>query len=81
VYQERFQPRSGQVYASPVLADGKLYYVSRRGGTYVLPARPAFKILAHNSLGDRSAFSASPAVSGGRLLIRSDTHLYCLGSK
>jgi len=81
VYEQPLQPRSGQVYASPVLADGKLYYVSRRGGTYVLPARPAFEVLAHNLLGDRSTFNASPAVSGGLLLLRSDKFLYCLGTR
>lgn len=81
IYEEPLEPRSGQVYASGVLADGKLYYVSRRGGAYVLPAKPAFKVLAHNSLGDRSAFNASPAVSESQLLIRSDARLYCLGEK
>jgi len=80
VYERRLEPRAGQVYPSPVLADGKLYYLTRRSGTFVLPARPAFEILAHNSLGDRSTFNSSPVVDGGRLLIRSNTHLYCLGS-
>ena len=79
VYEERLGPRAGQVYPSPVLAGGNLYYVTRRGGTFVVPAKPTFKLLAHNSLGDRSTFNASPAVSGNHLLIRSDTYLYCLG--
>jgi len=81
VYEEPLGPRAGQVYASPVLADGKIYYVTRRGGVYVVAAKPAFELLAHNSLGDRSTFNASPAVAGNRLLIRSDTYLYCLGDK
>jgi len=81
VYEQRLASRAGQVYASPVLADGKIYYVARRGGVYVVPAKPAFELLAHNTLGDRSTFNASPAVSGRRLLVRSDTHLYCLGAE
>ena len=80
VYEERV-PRAGQVYASPVLADGKLYYVSRTGQTFVLAAGPRYELLAVNSLADRSAFNASPAVTGGRLLLRSDRFLYCIGGK
>ncbi|MCS7016772.1 MAG: PQQ-binding-like beta-propeller repeat protein [Gemmatales bacterium] len=78
VYQERLTPAPGDIFASPILADGKLYYVSRERGTYVLAAGPKFRQLAHNTLGDRSPFNASPAVSGHRLLLRSDRALYCL---
>lgn len=80
VYEERLQ-RAGQFYASPVLADGKLYYVARTGRTFVLAARPKFEQLAVNDLGDGSMFNASPAVTGNRLLIRSDLFLYCIGQK
>lgn len=79
VYEQRLQPAPGPVYASPLLADEKLYYVSRERGVYVLAAGPRFELLAHNDLGDRSRFSASPAVVGNRLLLRSDAFLYCLG--
>ena len=81
LYEERLGRRAGQVYPSPVLADGKLYYQTRRGGTFVVQAGATFKLLAHNTLGDRSTFNASPAVSNGQLLLRSDTYLYCLGTK
>jgi outer membrane protein assembly factor BamB len=80
VYEERVA-QAGQVYASPVLADGKLYYVSRSGRTFVLAAGPKYELLAVNSLGDTSTFNASPAVAGDRLLLRSDRFLYCLGGK
>lgn len=80
VYEERL-PRAGQVYASPVLADGKLYYVARIGRTFVLAAGPRFQLLATNDLDDSSTFNASPAVTGRRLLLRSDRYLYCLGSE
>jgi len=78
VYEERL-PRAGQVYASPILADGRVYYVSRGGRTFVLPARPEYELLAVNDLDDRSTFNASPAVAGRRLLLRSDAFLYCVG--
>lgn len=80
VYEERVE-RAGQVYASPILADGRLYYISRTGRTYVVAARPKYELLATNDLGDPSTFNASPAVTGDRLLIRSDRFLYCLGRK
>lgn len=73
--------RAGQVYASALLADGRLYYVTRSGRTFVLAARPAFEQLAVNDLADKSAFNASPAVSGSRLLLRSDRYLYCIESR
>jgi hypothetical protein len=57
----------GDCYSSPVIADGRIYYVTRDKGTYVLAAKPKFELLAHNRIGDdQSVFNASPAVSGGR---------------
>ena len=80
VYRERIQPRPGRVYASGIIADGKLYYVSRENGTYVLAAEPRYKLLAHNVIEtDRSVFNATPAVSNSQLLLRSDRYLYCIG--
>lgn len=80
VYEVRV-PRVGQVYASPILADGKLYYLSRSGTTCVLKAGPKYELLATNELSDRSSFDASPAASEGRIYIRSNRFLYCLGEK
>jgi outer membrane protein assembly factor BamB len=80
VYEERL-PRAGQIYASTVLIDGKLYYVNRGGRTFVVAAGPKFELLAVNELGDRGRFNASPAVAGGRLLLRSDRFLYCIGKE
>ena len=78
VYEERL-PRAGQIYASALLADGRLYYLNRRGRTFVLAAAPKFEQLAVNDLSDRGVFNASPAVAGKRLLLRSDKYLYCVG--
>jgi outer membrane protein assembly factor BamB len=80
LYEERI-PRGNQVYASPVLADDKIYYLARDGKTYVVPAAPEFEILAVNTFGERGAFNASPAVAGGRIYIRSNRYLYCIGAK
>ncbi|MBI1347529.1 PQQ-binding-like beta-propeller repeat protein [bacterium] len=83
VYRERVEGLGGgggrPVYASPVLADGKLYIPSRYDGTFVIAASPEFKILARNTLGDDSEFNATPAIVGNELLLRSDKALYCIG--
>src|SRR5262249_26333528 len=81
VYEEDLKPGPDRIYASPVAADGKIYYVSREKGAYVVQGGAEFNLLAHNTLGDTSVFNASIAVSNGRLLLRSDRYLYCIGKK
>lgn len=76
-----FSGGGDKVYASPVLADGKLTVLSRQGGAAVLAAGRQFKELARNDLGDPSVFNGTPVVSNNQLLLRSDTFLYCLGAK
>ncbi len=69
----------GDDYASPVLANGKIYYVTRGGEAYVLEAGSEFKQLAVNRVTtDREDFSATPAISDGAIYMRSDKHLYCI---
>lgn len=80
VYEERLN-RAGQVYASSVLADGRIYHLNRSGRMFVLAAKPDFELLATNDLRDGGQFNASPAVIGNRLLLRSDRYLYCIGSQ
>ena len=81
VYRERLSARGGgkPFYASVVLANGKLYVVSRASGTFVLDAKTHFKQLAQNQLeSDTSDFNASPAVSNGQIFLRSNKFLYCI---
>ncbi len=80
VYEERL-PRAGQVYASSLLADGKIYYLTRDGKTFVVAAKPEFDLIATNDLRDGSLFHATPVAADGRLFIRSDKYLYCLEKK
>ena len=76
------RPSPGRIYASPLLADGKIYYVSREKGTYVLATGDEFKLLAHNKLeSDDSIFNASPITLDGQLILRSDKNLYRIGTK
>jgi len=69
----------GQDYASPVIADGKLYYVCRNGEMYVIQLGSEFKQLAMNQFAsDNGDFSATPAISDGHLFVRSTNNLYCI---
>jgi len=82
VYEERLPAKSGRVWSSAVLADGKLYYVSQHSGVLVIAAQPKFDLLSHNLLeDDDSRANASLAVSNGQLFLRTDGFLYCIGKK
>jgi len=80
VYAETLD-KAGGIYASVTIADGKMYVVTKKSGTFVLAAGPKFEVLAHNTLSDDSTFNASMAVSQGQLFLRSDKGLYCIGKK
>ena len=67
----------GNFSASPVHADGRLYFLSEEGVTYVLAAGPKFKKIAKNDLDERTL--ASPAVDDGALYIRTASHLWRIG--
>ena len=69
----------GSNYASPVIGDGKIYFVTRSGHVFVLKASERFELLAVNRMAeDGEEFSATPAISQGRLFLRSNRNLYCL---
>lgn len=63
--------------ASPVLADGRIYVTNEEGLTTVFKAGPEFEVLAENDFGEYTL--GSPAVSDGRILIRTAGHLYSIG--
>ncbi|MGB0153891.1 MAG: PQQ-binding-like beta-propeller repeat protein [Verrucomicrobiales bacterium] len=69
-------PDLGDIYASPVAADGRVYFVGRKGTSVVIEAGKEFKVLAANQLDDN--FHASPALAGKQLFLRGMRFLYCL---
>ena len=84
VYQHRLNINSGggrSFYASAMVIGGKIYAVSRFNGTFVYEPGDEFRQIAQNQLSDESMFNASPAVVKDRILIRSDSALYCIGNK
>ena len=66
----------GIFFASPVAADGKVYMLSETGEMFVLRAGRKAEVLAKNQLDER--FLASPAISGGRILLRGDGTLFAI---
>jgi outer membrane protein assembly factor BamB len=73
------QRLKGKFTASPVAGDGKVYFTNEEGTTYVVKAGPEFKLLARNELKEYTL--ASPALAGGRLFLRTEKYLYCVGSR
>jgi outer membrane protein assembly factor BamB len=63
--------------SSPVLADGKIYVTSEDGLTTVIKAGPQFQVLAENDLSDYTL--SSPAISDGRIFLRTEHFLYAIG--
>jgi len=63
--------------ASPVCADGRIYFLSERGKTTVIDAGPEFKIVAENDINQKCC--ASPAISQQHIFIRSQDNLFCIG--
>jgi len=76
--QGRLTGAPGGYSASPVAADGKLYTVSEDGVVSVIRAGADWEVLASNDL--EAPAKATPAISGGRLFVRTATALYSFSS-
>lgn len=74
VWRNRLQPKYS---ASPIWADGRIYFLSEKGVTTVIPDNGEFKVLAENDLNEKCI--ASPAVSNNQIFIRSENNIYCIG--
>jgi outer membrane protein assembly factor BamB len=79
-YQQRLLESTASAFtSSPVANDGKVYMASEDGQVIVLKAGPAFERIATNEMG--ASVLATPAMSEGRLLVRTQDHLVALGTK
>jgi len=65
------------LYASPVVADGKLFMMDNDGIMRVYEFSNEMKLISENELGEIAG--TTPAFSDGRIYIRGDEHLYCIG--
>jgi len=67
----------GKQYSSPVLAGGLVYMPNDDGVITVIKPGPTFEVVAKNQIGER--MNASPAISNGKIYLRGDKHLFCVG--
>lgn len=74
-----FSRLDGDYSASPLAAEGRIYFFNQDGVCTVLKAGDAFEVLAKNSLD--SAIMASPAVADKSLFARTATALYRIEQK
>ena len=79
VYRERVPHQGSGFSASPVVSDGSIYLPGEDGDVFVVRAGEKFEILAKNSMDD--PVMASPAISGGTLLLRTQHHLWGIRGK
>jgi outer membrane protein assembly factor BamB len=68
----------GKQYASPVLAGGLVYMPNDEGVITVIKPGPKFEPVAKNAIGER--MNASPAISNGKLYLRGEQHIFCIGN-
>ncbi len=64
------------IYASPIIADNKVYMLDRSGTMHILEAAGKFKLLSEPSLGE--PVDCTPAFSDNNIYIRGKNYLYCI---
>ncbi|MCF6286180.1 MAG: PQQ-like beta-propeller repeat protein, partial [Candidatus Hydrogenedentes bacterium] len=69
----------GNYLASPIYADGLIYYFNSQGGSHIIKAGRVFEEVAKNDLDE--GLMASPAVAGKALILRTKTHVYRIEAK
>ena len=74
-----WQEKLGEHHATPVSAKELVYFLNDNGVMNVVWPGEEFVRVARNELGE--ACFASPAISEGRLYIRGEKHLFCIGDK
>lgn len=72
-WKQEFRKRHS---ASLIAVGDRIYFLDDEGTMHVVRASGEYELLARNELGE--ATNASPAISGGKMLLRGDQHLYCI---
>jgi outer membrane protein assembly factor BamB len=65
------------VYSSPVISEGRLYVMDKKGIMHIFKADKSLSVIGEPALGEGSV--CTPAFSDGRILIRGNKNLYCIG--
>jgi outer membrane protein assembly factor BamB len=77
IWANAFPRGTSSFYASPIIANNLLYAAREDGVVFTARVGTQFAVVGENPMGERIV--ASPAVAHGRLWIRGDKHLYCVG--
>lgn len=65
------------IYASPMLVKDNVYLLDRSGLMRIFKADKEYKLVSEAKLGEKSV--CTPAFTNGRIYIRGDKNLYCIG--
>jgi outer membrane protein assembly factor BamB len=77
VYQARIGGTGGAYVASPVIADGRIFFTSEECTVHVAATGPEYRDIASNDMDD--VCWATPAISDGLLVIRTLNYVYGIG--
>lgn len=69
----------GKFYGSPVWVNGLIYCINREGEVLIIKAAPTYELVGIYPLGEPS--QATPAIAGGRMYLRTYSHLISIGGK
>ena len=69
----------GSFSASPVAADGRLYFANEDGDVYVARAGRTYQEIAKNEM--KEVIMSTPAISDGVMIVRTLGHVYGIGQK
>jgi outer membrane protein assembly factor BamB len=78
VYRARLGS-GGAFSASPVAADGKVYFINEEGEVYVIKAGPLYELQSKNPMGE--VVMATPAITNKMLIIRTQRHLFGISER
>jgi outer membrane protein assembly factor BamB len=76
-YEQERLNADGEYYASPIAANGHIYFASSKGAVTVSEAGDTLQVKARNKLGE--AIHATPAIADDKLYVRSAGHLWAFG--
>ncbi len=79
IYRQRIPDAGSGFSASPVASDGKIFLSNEDGQIIVVKAGPKFELLARNDMAE--PVMATPAISGGLLIVRSQHSLWAIGQR
>ncbi|HMF61024.1 MAG TPA: PQQ-binding-like beta-propeller repeat protein, partial [Vicinamibacterales bacterium] len=69
----------GAFAASPIAADGRLYFANEDGDVIVVLAGRKYEEIAKNSM--KEVIMSTPAISDGLIIVRTLGHVYGIGEK